>query len=485
MSTSAAPSGSRPSSSTAPRAVILIVDDDAAMRDYLRDELEHEGFRVLVAPGGRAGVERVKQGGVDLVVSDVKMPDLDGLDLLREVRAVDPSPYVITITAFGSIDTAIRAVKLGAYDYVTKPFEFDQLLMTIEKALGERELRSEVTRLRAEVARRDRLENLIGRSQAMQEIFDLIRRVSGSPANVLITGESGTGKELVARAIHAHSPRKGRPFVGVNCAAIPDTLLESDLFGYKRGAFTDARTDRQGLFVEADGGTIFLDEITELPLPLQPKLLRVLQEHEVRPLGASRAERIDVRVIAATNRDIEASLREGEFREDLYYRLNVIQVQIPPLRARTEDILPLGAHFLERSAARAGKALRGFSESANKILLGHHWPGNVRELENVVERAVALCEREIVGPEDLPPALRERRNPDRLGAAVAQGLTLDQLEREYIERVLQAEGGNKTRAAQRLGLDRKTLYRKLDEYAASPKTPVPGTLTRPPGEPPT
>jgi DNA-binding NtrC family response regulator len=412
------------------------------------------------------------------------MPDLDGLDLLREVRAVDPSPYVITITAFGSIDTAIRAVKLGAYDYVTKPFEFDQLLMTIEKALGERDLRSEVNRLRAEVARRDRLENLIGRSQAMQEIFDLIRRVSGSPANVLITGESGTGKELVARAIHAHSPRKACPFVGVNCAAIPGTLLESDLFGYKRGAFTDARTDRQGMFVEANGGTMFLDEITELPVALQPKLLRVLQEHEVRPLGASRSERIDVRVIAATNRDVEASLRNGEFREDLYYRLNVIQVQIPPLRARTEDILPLAEHFLARSAARAGKSLRGFHEAANKILLGHHWPGNVRELENVVERAVALCDRTIIGAEDLPPALRERKNPDRLGTAVAQGLTLDQLEREYIERVLQAEGGNKTRAAQRLGLDRKTLYRKLDEYAASPKTPVPGTLTRTPGDPP-
>jgi DNA-binding NtrC family response regulator len=484
MTTSAAPSAPRPAPSAAPRAVILVVDDDAAMRDYLRDELEHEGFRVLTAEGGRAGVERVKQGGVDLVVSDVKMPDLDGLDLLREVRAVDPSPYVITITAFGSIDTAIRAVKLGAYDYVTKPFEFDQLLMTIEKALGERELRSEVNRLRAEVARRDRLENLIGRSQAMQEIFDLIRRVSGSPANVLITGESGTGKELVARAIHSHSPRKARPFVGVNCAAIPGTLLESDLFGYKRGAFTDARTDRQGLFVEADGGTMFLDEITELPLPLQPKLLRVLQEHEVRPLGASRSERIDVRVIAATNRNIEASLQAGEFREDLYYRLNVIQIQIPPLRARNEDILPLATHFLARSAARAQKALRGFSEATHKILLGHHWPGNVRELENVVERAVALCEREIIGPEDLPPALRERKNPDRLAGAVAQGLTLEQLEREYIERVMQAEGGNKTRAAQRLGLDRKTLYRKLDEYAASPRTPVPGTLTRPPGEPP-
>jgi DNA-binding NtrC family response regulator len=477
MTASALPAAGRPPVA-APRAVILIVDDDDAMRDYLRDELEREGFRVVGAANGRAGLERVKQGGIDLVVSDVKMPDLDGLDLLREIRAVEPSPYVITITAFGSIDTAIRAVKLGAYDYVTKPFELDQLLVTIEKALGERELRSEVNRLRAEVARRDRLDNMIGRSVAMQEIFSLIRRVSASGANVLITGESGTGKELVARAIHAGSPRKGRPFVAVNCAAIPDTLLESELFGYKRGAFTDARTDRPGLVVEADGGTLFLDEIAELPVALQPKLLRMLQEREVRPLGANRPERVDVRLIAATNRDIEARLKTGEMREDLYYRLNVIQLQIPPLRARTEDLLPLAEHFLGRSAERSGKPLHAFSEAAKKVLLGYHWPGNVRELENVVERAVALCERDIVGPEDLPPAMRERRNQDRLAAALAQGLTLEQLEREYIERVLDAEGGNKTRAAQRLGLDRKTLYRKLEEYAASPR----GAGSGPPGE---
>jgi two-component system response regulator PilR (NtrC family)/two-component system response regulator HydG len=301
-----------------------------------------------------------------------------------------------------------------------------------------------------------------------------VRRVSASPASVLITGESGTGKELVARAIHMGSPRKGRPFVGVNCAAIPDTLLESDLFGYKRGAFTDARSDRAGLFVEAEGGTLFLDEIAELPLALQPKLLRVLQEREVRPLGSSRPERVDVRVIAATNRNIEARLKDGSFREDLYYRLNVIQVQIPPLRTRVEDVLPLADHFLARSTQRAGKAPKGFNEAARKVLLSYPWPGNVRELENVVERAVALCEREIIAPEDLPPAMRDRRNQDRLAGALAQNLTLEDLEREYIERVLEAEGGNKTRAAQRLGLDRKTLYRKLEEYAASP-------LPRPPG----
>jgi DNA-binding NtrC family response regulator len=458
---------SAPSRPERPRTSILVVDDDADMREWVKEELEHEGFVVETAAGGRAGVERVKKGGIDLVVSDVKMPDLDGLDLLREIREVDPSPFVIIVTGFGSIDTAIRAVKLGAYDYITKPFKIDQLLLSIDKALAERSLRTEVTRLREEVSRRDRMDNIIGRSPPMQEIFALIRRASASYANLLITGESGTGKELVARALHAKSPRKGRPFVAVNCAAIPDTLLESELFGYARGAHSTANADRQGLFVEANGGTLFLDEIAELPLSLQPKLLRVLQDGEVRPLGMNRSERVDVRVIAATNRDIERQLREGRFREDLYYRLNVIQIQLPPLRGRQEDILPLADHFLTRSVERSGKRVKGWKEGAKKILLGHHWPGNVRELENVVERAVALTEGDLIGPEDLPRAMQERKNQDRLATAVAQGFTLDQLEREYIERVLEVEGGNKTRAAHRLGLDRKTLYRKLEEYASS------------------
>jgi len=463
-----------------PKAVILVVDDDAAMRDYLKEELEHEGFAVDIAGDGRVGLERVRRGGIDLVVSDVKMPELDGLDLLREIRAVEPCPYVITITAFGSIDTAIRAVKLGAYDYVTKPFEIDQLLLTIDKALTERALRSEVVRLREEVSRRDRLDNIIGRSPAMQEVFSLIRRVASSPASVLVTGDSGTGKELVARAIHSHGPRKARPFVAMNCSAIPETLLESELFGYARGAHSTARTDREGLFVEADGGTLFLDEIAEMPLALQPKLLRVLQDGEVRPLGTNKVERVDVRVIAATNRDLTAHLRDGRFREDLYYRLNVVQIHLPPLRGRSEDVLPLAEHFLARAVARAGKSLRGFAESTKKVMLTYSFPGNVRELENMVERAVALAEGDVIGPDDLPPVTRERKSQDRLSTAVAQCLTLDQLEREYIERVLDAEGGNKTRAALRLGLDRKTLYRKLEEYAAAPK-PADGGPPKTPG----
>jgi DNA-binding NtrC family response regulator len=458
----------------AARASILVVEDDQAMRDMLREALEDDGYAVEAVGGGRAGVERVRKGGIDLVISDVKMPDLDGLDMLREIKAISPSPHVITITAFGSIDTAIRAVKLGAFDYITKPFEIDQLILSVEKALAERALRSEVVRLRAEVQRSQRFSDMVGKSARMRELFELIRRLSSSAATVLLTGESGTGKELVARSLHVNSPRQGRPFVPLNCATIPDTLLDSELFGHKRGAFTDARADRAGLFVEANGGTLFLDEIAELSPALQAKLLRVLQEGEIRPLGASRAERVDVRVIAATNKDLEARLKTGAFREDLFYRLNVVHIHLPPLRERAEDVLALSEHFLAASAARAGKDVRGLDESAKKALLAHGWPGNVRELENVIERAVALCEGGVIAVEDLPSGVRERRagDADTLQSALARGLTLDELEREYIQRVLTAEGGNKTRAAQRLGLDRKTLYRKLEEYAGAGFPPV-------------
>jgi DNA-binding NtrC family response regulator len=361
------------------RTQLLVVEDDAAMRELLNEALVEEGYRVDVAGGGRAGVERVRAGGIDLVVSDVKMPDMDGLDMLAEIRghgeAQGQAPHVIVVTAFGSIETAKRAIKLGAHDYITKPFEIDDLLVAVEKALDERTLRREVARLRKEVARPYRFENIIGRSPPMQDVFALIRRLSASSVNVLITGESGTGKELVARALHFNSPRAKKPFVAVNCAAIPDTLLESELFGYKRGAFTDARTDRPGMFVEADGGTIFLDEIGDLTPALQAKLLRVLQERELRPLGAARPEKVDVRVLSATNRDLSQRMREGVFREDLFYRLNVIEVMLPPLRDRAEDVLPLAEHFLQEAATRTQKRIRGFTQAALKILLAYPWPG--------------------------------------------------------------------------------------------------------------
>jgi len=458
------------------RAHILVVEDDAAMRDLLVEELTESHFHVEAAAGGRAGVERVKQGGIDVVVSDLRMPDLDGFDLLRDIKASDPSPHIIVITAFGSIDTAIKAVKLGAFDYITKPFDIEALVLAVDKALSERGLRKELARLRREIARPYGLENIVGKSNAMQEIFGLVTRLAASTASVLVTGESGTGKELVARAIHYNSPRARKPFVAVNLAAIPETLIESELFGYKRGAFTDARSDHAGLFVEADGGTIFLDEIGELSPPLQAKLLRVLQERELRPLGATRSEKVDVRVVAATNRDLEARMREGQFREDLYYRLNVIHIALPSLRARPEDIVQLAEHFLAAARRRgvSGTA-RTISPAAAKALLAYPWPGNVRELENVIERAIALCDTEAIGLDDLPPQVKERKSTDLLAGALARGMTLADLEREYIERVLAAEGGNKTRAAGKLGLDRKTLYRKLEEYAKADGVTTPAT----------
>ena len=464
------------------RATILIVEDNADMRELLSDTLTEEGFCVEVVEGGRAGIARLERGRVDLIVTDVRMPDLDGLDMLREIGGGsdgsdgDDRPHVIVVTAFGSIETAIKAVRLGAHDYITKPFGMDTLVVALDKALEERGLRKELGRLQKEVERPYRFDNLIGRSPQMQEVFSMIRRLAGSTVNVLITGESGTGKELVARAIHYNSPRAKRPFVAVNCAAIPDSLLESELFGHKRGAFTDAKADRQGLFVEADGGTLFLDEIGDLSPTLQAKLLRVLAEREIRPLGAARPEKIDVRVLSATHRDLDTGMRDGSFREDLYYRLNVVQVQLAPLRARSEDIVALSEHFLGRACERSGKRVLGMAPAALKLVLSHGWPGNVRELENMIERAVALCETPLITVSDLPPSLRERKLPDLIGSAALRNLTLAELEREYIQRVLRDESGNKTRAAQRLGLDRKTLYRKLEEISRGDAAQNPGAI---------
>ncbi|MCA9671145.1 MAG: sigma-54-dependent Fis family transcriptional regulator [Myxococcales bacterium] len=446
------------------KGTVLVVEDDAAMRELVVESLADEGYEVLSAGGGREGVKKVRQHHVDLVVTDLRMPDMEGLDMVRELRTLEGTPAVITVTAFGSVDTAIKAMKLGAFDYITKPFEIDQLLIAVDRALRDRQLHDEVKRLREEVRDRYGWGNIIGRSQAMNEVFELIRRVADSPVTVLITGESGTGKELVARALHYSSYRKDGPFVAVNCAAIPSQLLESELFGYKRGAFTDAHADRKGMLVEASGGTIFLDEIGELPSHLQAKLLRVLQEREVKPLGATKPVSIDVRFISATNRALEEMLGSGDFRQDLYYRLNVVQIGLPPLRDRPDDILPLASHLLERAAERAGKTAGGIAPDAAKVLLAYQWPGNVRELENVIERAVALSQNERIQLGDLPRQLVERPAEDLLSGASARRLTLAELEQQYIVRVLAEEEGNKTRAAQRLGLDRKTLYRKLDEY---------------------
>ncbi len=436
------------------------------MRELLVEELGDAGYRVRAASGGGQGLELARSERMDLVITDLRMPELDGFDLIRDVGALPDPPPIVMITAFGSIETAIKAVKLGAYNFITKPFEIEELLLLVDKALAERLLRRQVARLQREVERQYGFENVVARSEAMKEVLGLVSRIASSTASVLITGESGTGKELIARSIHYNSPRARQPFVAVNLAAVPETLIESELFGHKRGAFTDARTDRLGLFAEADGGSIFLDEIGELALPLQAKLLRVLQEHEIRPLGATKTQRIDVRVIAATNRNLETMRADGSFREDLFFRLNVIQVDLPPLRARPEDIVPLADTYLATIGAKQDPPRRiTVAPDAQQIMLGYGWPGNVRELHNVLERGVALARGDEIRADDLPGHVRERKPGDFLAAAVARRMTMADLEREYIARVLEDEGGNKTRAAQRLGLDRKTLYRKLEEYA--------------------
>ena len=460
MTAASARTGSR----ATPR--LLVVEDDDAMRDLLVEELSEAGFAVAAAANGREGVERVRGEPFDLVITDLRMPEVDGFDLIRDVVAIPQAPHIVMITAFGSIETAIRAVKLGAYDYITKPFEIEELVLVADKALEERSLRRQVARLQREVEGKFGLDNIVAVSDAMREILTLVSRVAPSGVSVLVTGESGTGKELIARAIHYNSDRAAGPFVAVNLAAVPGNLIESELFGHKKGAFTDARADRIGLFAEASGGTIFLDEIGELALELQAKLLRVLQEQEIRPLGATGTQKVDVRVVAATNRDLEEMMADGRFREDLYYRLNVIEVALPALRQRPDDIIPLADHLLTQAAAKHGMARKArLSAAVQRVLLAYHWPGNVRELGNVLERGLALCEGGEIQVEDLPNQVRTPREPDFLGDAVRRRMTLDELEREYISRVLADEGGNKTRAAQRLGLDRKTLYRKLDEWS--------------------
>jgi DNA-binding NtrC family response regulator len=442
---------------------ILVVDDDQEMCAFLSDVLKGEGFSVIALSDSLEASKALKREEFDTIVTDLKMKGLKGLDLLEEANKRAPLTPVIIITAFGTIESAIQAMKMGAYDYITKPFQMDELILTVKKALENRLLRKEVLRLKKEVEIRYHFHQLIGKSPPMQRIYDLIERISDSSSNVFVTGESGTGKELVAKAIHYNGIRKEGPFVAVNCAAIPETLLESELFGYKKGAFTDAKTDKKGLMFEAHEGTLFLDEITEMAPTLQAKLLRVIEGKEVRPLGDTNSYPVDVRFISTTNRDIKSLIEESKFREDLYYRLKVIDIELPPLRERREDIPPLIRHFIDKFNANLRKKISGVSEGALKLLLNYSWPGNVRELENVIERAMNLSQEEIILPEDLPQSLEQKTDEKLFEKAIRDKLTLSKLEKEYIKRVLMEVEGNKSKAAERLGLDRKTLYRKLQE----------------------
>jgi DNA-binding NtrC family response regulator len=442
---------------------ILVVDDDPGMCQTISDVLCEEGFSVDTLNESVEASRVLTREEFDVIVTDLRMKGLKGLDLLGVTRKIHPPPPVIIITAFGTIESAIQAMKMGAYDYITKPFKMEELVLTIQKALEHRLLKKEIIRLKKEVEARYHFHHLIGKSPSMQNIFSLIERISESSSNVLITGESGTGKELVARATHYNGNRKEGPFIALNCAAIPETLLESELFGYKKGAFTDAKSDKKGLIFEAKEGTLFMDEITEMPPTLQAKLLRVIEEREVRPLGDTVSYPFDVRIISTTNQDIQALIREGRFREDLYYRLKVIDIEIPPLRERREDIPLLIQHFIAKLGKDSKKKVSGVSEDALRILLNYPWPGNIRELENVIQRAITLGQHEMVLPEDLPPLMTRETEGDALEKALKMRYTVDQLEKEYIKRVLIEAGGNKSKAAEFLGLDRKTLYRKLRE----------------------
>jgi DNA-binding NtrC family response regulator len=437
---------------------ILVVDNDAEMATVLQRHLEHEGWTAVVVTSGPEALASLQREDFAVVFTDLVMDEVDGLTILREAQRGQPQTRVLLMTAFGSLETAIEAIRHGAYDYLTKPFKLAEATLAVRRALEDQRLREENRRLREAVEERYGFDNLIGQSRAIQTVFEKIRAVANSDATVLLLGESGTGKELVARAIHWNSPRRDRAFVAVNCGAIPENLLESELFGHEKGAFTGADKKRRGLFAEANGGSLFLDEITDTPLALQAKLLRALQDKVIRPVGGSEEIQLDLRIISATNRDLPAVVRDGRFREDLYYRLAVIPIRLPSLRERTEDIPLLAQHFLERAAASMGRRFDGFSDDAMKWLLKHRWPGNVRELENVVERAATLAHgpvvtlsdlsTEFVSPEGTEPVLRP---------------TLGELESQYIRRVLAETQGDKVAAAKILGISVRTLQRRFGD----------------------
>jgi DNA-binding NtrC family response regulator len=456
--------------STHPHSV-LVVDDDAPMREMLVSLLDEQGIKCTAAAGADEALELLRESEFDVVVSDIRMPGKDGVQFTGELRELRPNTPVILMTAFGSIDSAVEAMRAGALDYVTKPFKREAILASLERAFERRALEEENRRLRRALDRSTSFGDLIGASPAMKEVFALIRKVASSRSSVLITGESGTGKDVVARTLHFHGTRRAKPFVPINCTAMPEGLLESELFGHVRGAFTGAHTSKKGLFEEANGGTLFLDEIGDMPIGLQGKLLRVVQDGEVRPVGSNRATSVDVRLITATNRDLRAEIEAGRFRKDLYYRLNVIPVHMAPLRERPEDVPPLAEAFLKK---HAGPTPRSISHEAMLTLMHHPWEGNARELENMIERVLALSSNRLLEVSDFPlgpeagSAADERRPEDSLlDEAVERRLTLRELGDLYIEKILELSRGNKVKAARILGINRRTLYRRGEHKEAA------------------
>ena len=460
---------------------VLVVDDEQSMRELLGIMLKQVGYDVTLADGGETAVEALKNDAFDLVITDLRMRKVDGLAVLRAAKEHSPRTVVLVVTAFASTETAVEAMKLGAYDYVTKPFKLDELRLTIANALERKRLQDENRELKRQLRREHGFEGFIGKSQRILDVFETIRKTADSGSTVMITGESGTGKELVARAVHLESARRAGPFVSVNCGAIPETLMESELFGHVKGAFTGAVASTEGLFAAADGGTLFLDEITEIPQTVQVKLLRATQEREIRRVGDTRDVKVDVRLIAASNRDLTKAVADGVLREDLYYRLNVIPIHMPPLRERIEDIPLLVAHFVARITKDVGKSVQAISPESLAILERYHWPGNIRELENVVERAIVLGSGELLSPESLPPHLHAPRDEQAVSVEIPPtGMdledTLSRIENRYIRLALERSGWLQVRAAELLGLSFRQFRYKLQKHGlragrGAPKPP--------------
>jgi DNA-binding NtrC family response regulator len=442
---------------------VLVVDDERNTREGLRRALS-EKYDVVTAAGGRRALEILQSDVIAVMLTDLRMPEMDGLTLIQRALALDPAPICIVLTAYGTVERAVEAMRRGAYDFLTKPVNLDKLEMVVERALKQRETEDENVRLRRQLSEKYGFENIIGASDAMRSVFEVVEQVAPTRATVLIEGESGTGKELVAQAIHQLSPRAKGPHVVVHCAALSSSLLESELFGHEKGAFTGAAERRLGRFELADGGTLFLDEVSAIPAETQVKILRVLEAQRFERVGGERTIEVDVRVVAASNRDLGSMVEEGVFREDLFYRLNVVTVSLPPLRERREDIPLLVNHFIGTFSEQNGKSVTGITSEAMQALAGYDWPGNVRELRNTVERMVVLTRGDRITVRDVPAPIRPRGGTARSPSAVRSGMTVQEAERELIAQTLREQNGNRTRAAELLGISRRTLHRKLREY---------------------
>lgn len=444
---------------------ILVIDDEQSMCELIETDLRLRGLQVDWFTNAAKAISAIDLNNYDVVLTDIRMPGTTGLQLCQQLTEFRPDIPVVLMTAFGSLEAAVSAMRAGAYDFITKPIEMDLLAITVRRAIDHHRLTEQVRLLKESGQAVRSFGDMIGSSPAMQNLYDQLERVAVSDAGVLITGESGTGKELVSRSIHAHSRRADKPFIAINCAALSESLLESELFGHVKGAFTDARSERRGLFLEANGGTLLLDEMGEMPMSMQVKLLRTLEERVLRPVGSDKEIPFDVRVICATNRDLESAVSDGRFREDLYYRINVIGLHLPPLRSRGTDVLRLAEHFLKQFSTAENKHVTDLAEGVAEKLLQYHWPGNIRELRNVMERAVALTRHDKITVADLPEKITNYQSNQILidGLDPEELVSLEELERRYISHVLEATGGNQTQAARILGLDRKTIYRKLKQ----------------------